>query len=237
MATKLNLGEFVLEVERKPIKHLHLSVYPPDGRIRIAAPERMALEAIRLFAITRLAWIRRQRQKMQAQPRETPREYLQRESHYVWGRRYLLDIVEHDAPPVVELRHRKLQLFVRPGTDADRRGEILQEWYRGLVRGAVDPLLAKWEPLLKVRVSKVFVQRMRTQWGSCNPAARNIRLNTELARKPLDCLEYILVHEMAHIRYPTHGPRFIALMNQVLPQWRDVRDSLNQLPLRSESWG
>ena len=237
MTTKLNLGEFVLEVERKPIKHLHLSVYPPDGRIRVAAPERMALEAIRLFAITRLAWIRRQRQKMQAQPRETPREYLQRESHYVWGRRYLLDIVEHDAPPVVELRHRKLQLFVRPGTDADRRGEILQEWYRGLVRGAVDPLLAKWEPLLKVRVSKVFVQRMRTKWGSCNPAVRHIRLNTELARKPLDCLEYILVHEMAHIRYPTHGPRFIDLMDQVLPQWRDVRDSLNQLPLRSESWG
>lgn len=237
MTTKLNLGEFVLEVERKPIKHLHLSVYPPDGRIRIAAPERMALEAIRLFAITKLAWIRRQRQKMQVQPREAPREYLQRESHYVWGRRYLLDIVEHDAPPVVELRHRKLQLFVRPGTDADRRGEILQEWYRDLVRAAVEPLLAKWEPLLKVRVSKVFVQRMRTKWGSCNPAARNIRLNTELARKPLDCLEYILVHEMAHIRYPTHGPRFIALMDQVLPQWRDVRDSLNQLPLRSESWG
>jgi predicted metal-dependent hydrolase len=235
MTTKLNLGEFVLEVERKPIKHLHLSVYPPDGRIRIAAPERMALEAIRLFAITKLAWIRRQRQKMQVQPREAPREYLQRESHYVWGRRYLLDIVEHDAPPVVELRHRKLRICVRPGTDADRCGEILQEWYRGLVRQAVDPLLAKWEPLLKVRVSKVFVQRMRTKWGSCNSMARHIRLNTDLARKPLDCLEYILVHEMAHIRYPTHGARFIALMDQVLPQWRDVRDSLNQLPLRSES--
>lgn len=235
MTTKLNLGEFVLEVERKSIKHLHLSVYPPDGRIRIAAPERMALDAIRLFAITRLPWIRRQRKKMQVQPREAPREYLQRESHYVWGRRYLLAITEHDAPPIVELRSRKLQLSIRPGTSADRRGEILQEWYRGLVREAVEPLLAKWEPLLKVRVSKVFVQRMRTKWGSCNSMARHIRLNTELARKPLDCLEYILVHEMAHIRYPTHGARFIALMDQVLPQWRDVRDSLNQLPLRSES--
>lgn len=231
MAAQLKLAELAIELERKPIKHLHLGVYPPNGRVRIAAPEGMSLDAIRLFAIGKLPWIRRQRSKLQAQPRASPREYLERESHYVWGRRYLLSIAEFDAPPVVELQHRRLRLRVRPGTDAARRGEILEEWYRGLLRRAVESLLAKWEPLLKVRVKQVFVQRMRTKWGSCNAPTRSIRLNSELARKPMECLEYVLVHELAHLRCPSHGPRFVALMDQSLPQWRDLRDMLNQLPL------
>jgi predicted metal-dependent hydrolase len=234
VAGQLKLAELAIEVERKPIKHLHLGVYPPNGRVRIAAPEGMSLDAIRLFAIGKLPWIRRQRSKLQAQPRDNPREYLERESHYVWGRRYLLSIVEHPAPPVVELQHRRLRLRVRPGTEPARRGEILEEWYRGLLRTAVESMLSKWEPILKVRVEKVFVQRMRTKWGSCNARARNIRLNSELARKPKEYLEYILVHELGHLRFPTHGPRFLALMDQVLPQWRELRDALNQLPLRGD---
>jgi predicted metal-dependent hydrolase len=237
MVVRLNLSDVAMEVERKPIKHLHLSVFPPDGRVRIAAPERMTMDAIRLFAISKLSWIRTQRKKLQNQPRETPREYLERESHYVWGRRYLLNVIEQDAAPSVELKHRKLVLRVRPGTDQARRKEIVDEWHRSVLRAAVEPLLEKWEPLLKVRVRRVFVQRMRTKWGSCNSKARHVRLNTELAKKPLECLEYILVHEMAHIRCPTHGPRFITLMDDVLPHWRDLRHSLNQLPLRAEDWG
>lgn len=231
MAAKLNLAGLAIDVERKPIKNLHLCVYPPDGRVRIAAPEGMSMEAIRLFAIGKLAWIKRQRKKLAAQLREPEREYLDRESHYVWGRRYLLSVLEHDAPPAVMVRHRKLQLRVRPGTRLDRRGEVLDEWCRNLLRAAAEPLIAKWEPILRVRVRRVFVQRMKTKWGSCNSSARHVRLNTELARKPTEYLEYVLVHEMAHLRFPSHGQRFVALMDQALPNWRDLREGLNQLPL------
>ena len=231
MAVKLNLAGLAIDIERKPIKNLHLGVYPPDGHVRIAAPEGMSLDAIRLFAIGKLAWIKRQRQKFAAQLREPAREYVERESHYVWGRRYLLSILEHDAPPSVALGHRKLQLRVRPGTSWTRRGEILEEWYRSALRAAVEPLLAKWEPVLRVRVRRVFVQRMKTKWGGCNPSARNIRLNTELVKKPAEYLEYIVVHEMAHIRCPTHGSRFVAIMDEAMPNWRDMREALNQLPL------
>jgi predicted metal-dependent hydrolase len=235
VTTRLNLAGLTIDVERRPIKHLHLGVYPPDGHVRIAAPEGVSDEAIRLFAIGKLAWIKRQRQKFATQLREPVREYLERESHYVWGRRYLLSVLEGDAPPSIELRHRKLRLKVRPGTSLERRGEILDEWYRSMLRAAVEPLLAKWEPVLGVRVRNVFVQRMKTKWGSCNSSARNIRLNTELAKKPAEFLEYIVVHEMAHIRCPTHGHRFVALMDQVMPNWRDKREALNQLPLGAAS--
>lgn len=231
MAAKLNLAGIAIDIERKPIKNLHLGVYPPHGRVRIAAPEGMSSESIRLFAIGKLPWIKRQRQKFAAQLREPARDYVERESHYVWGRRYLLSVLEHDASPSVELRHRKLQLRVRPGTSLDRRGEVLDEWYRNSLRAAVEPLLAKWEPILGVRVRRVFVQRMKTKWGSCNSSARHVRLNTELAKKPAEYLEYVLVHEMAHIRFSSHGHRFVALMDEALPNWRDLREGLNQLPL------
>ncbi|MEO5624635.1 MAG: SprT family zinc-dependent metalloprotease [Dokdonella sp.] len=231
MTARLNLADLTIEVDRKPIKHLHLGVYPPDGRVRVAAPERMTMDAVRLFAISKLPWIKRQRQKLLAQAREAPREYLERESHYVWGRRYLLNIVEADGRPSVELKHRKLQLRVRAEVEQARYGEILDEWYRASLRAAVEPLLYKWEPLLNVKVKRLFVQRMRTKWGSCNSEAKHVRLNTELAKKPPECLEYILVHELVHLRFRTHGPRFVAMMDAVLPQWRDLREMLNQLPL------
>lgn len=236
MATRFELGDIGVDVVRKDIKNIHLGVYPPAGNVRIAAPERMTLESIRLFAISKLAWIKRQQQKLREQVRETPREYLERESHYVWGRRYLLRLIEKDAVPAVELKHRRLELQVRPGTDATRRGELLEDWYRAAVRHAVPALLAKWEPIIGVRAERVYVQRMKTKWGGCNPIARNIRLNTELAKKPPECLEYIVVHELVHLREPTHNARFVALMEQLMPQWRDCRDLLNRLPVRNEHW-
>lgn len=236
MSTGFQLGDIRVEVIRKDIKNLHLSVYPPSGVVRIAAPEWMAMEAVRLFAINKLGWIKRQRQKMLAQARQTPREYLQRESHYVWGRRYLLHIIEKDAPPAIELKHRRLQLQVRPGTSAARRGELLEDWYRTCVKQAMPALLAKWEPIVGCKAGRIYVQRMKTKWGSCNPAARNIRLNTELAKKPPECLEYIVIHELAHLREPTHNTRFVLLMDRLLPHWRDYRDTLNRLPLRNERW-
>lgn len=236
MAAGFVLGDTRVSVVRKDIKNLHLSVHPPTGAVRIAAPEWMEMDAIRLFAINKLGWIKRQQKKLREQERETPREYLERESHYVWGRRYLLRIIEQDAAPAIELKHRWLQLQVRPGTGAARREALLQDWYRTRVRQAVPPLLAKWEPIVGRKVARFYVQRMKTKWGSCNVAAQNIRLNTELAKKPPECLEYIVVHELVHLREPTHNDRFLALMGQWMPHWRDYRDILNHLPVRQETW-
>ncbi|WP_175026556.1 M48 family metallopeptidase [Burkholderia aenigmatica] len=225
-----------VDVVRKDIKHVHLSVYPPDGRVRISAPRHMASDLIRVYAITRLDWIRRQQRKLLAQERETPREYLNRESHYVWGKRYLLRIVEADAAPTVKLEHSTLELRVRPGSDAGRRREVLDAWYREQLRSAVPSLLKKWEPLLGVRARRILVQHMKTKWGSCNPVSGNIRLNTDLARKPSECLEYILVHELLHLIEPTHNTRFQSLMDRFMPQWRQHRDEVNRLPVRHEDW-
>jgi len=236
MPTRLDLGGIPVDVVFKDIKNVHLSVYPPAGRVRIAAPARMNLDTIRVFAISKLGWIKQQRKKLQEQERETPREYLDRESHYVWGKRYLLQVIENDAPPAVELKHRKIVLWVRPGTGEDKRQAIIEAWYRGLIKSAVPPLIAKWQPILGVRVERFFVQRMKTKWGSCNANSKSIRLNVELARKSPDCLEYILVHEMAHLLVRHHDERFKSLLDRHLPNWRLVRDALNAAPLAHANW-
>lgn len=236
MVTQIELGGVVLDVIKKDIKNIHLSVYPPTGRVRLAAPARMNLDTIRLFAISKLGWIKRQQKKLREQQRETRREYIDRESHHVWGRRVLLKLTEVDGPANVQLRHSKLLLSVRPGTDETAREAILGGWYRQLLKADVAPLIATWEQRLNVRVAGFYVQQMKTKWGSCNPAARTLRLNTELAKKPKACLEYIVVHEMCHLIEATHGPRFLALMDQVMPAWRDTRALLNSLPARHEDW-
>jgi predicted metal-dependent hydrolase len=236
MVVRIDLGDLRIEVIRKDIKNLHLSVLPPQGKVRIAAPRHMNLDTIRVFAISKLSWIRSQQRKMRAQEREAPREYLDRESHYVWGRRYLLKRLEQDAAPTIELKHSKLVMRVRPGTDEARCQETLEAWYREQIRAAVVQLISKWEPVIRVKVGRVFVQRMKTKWGSCNPASKAIRLNTDLAKKPPECLEYVVVHEMAHLIEPTHNDRFSSLMELFLPEWQHLRRQLNELPVRHEEW-
>lgn len=236
MVAQIDLGDMRIEVLRKDIKNLHLSVLPPLGKVRVAAPRQMHLDTIRVFVISKLSWIRSQQRKMHAQEREAPREYLDRESHYVWGRRYLLKRVDRDAAPIIELKHSKLVMQVRPATDEARCQEILEGWYREQIRAAVPALIAKWEPVMGVTVGRVFVQRMKTRWGSCNPVSRAIRLNTDLAKKPPECLEYIVVHEMAHLLEPIHSTRFKSLMDLFMPQWQHLRDELNRLPIRHENW-
>ena len=236
MGASVQVGEIRIEVVRKDIKNVHLSVYPPTGRVRIAAPRHLDDDAVRAFAIGKLDWIRQQQAKLQRQERETPREYLDRETHHVWGQRCLLRVVEKEAPPTVEWRPGQLILTVRPATDTVRRAELLDAWYRGQLRAAAGPLVAKWERRLGVEVNRGFVQRMRTRWGGCNPVSRAIRLNTDLARKPRECLEYILVHELVHLIEPTHNARFLALMDQFLPGWSHRRELLNRLPVRHEKW-
>ena len=236
MVTQIELGGVVLDVIKKNIKNIHLSVYPPTGRVRLAAPARMKLDTIRLFAISKLGWIRQQQKKLREQERESPREYLDRESHYVWGRRVLLTLVEADGPASVQLRHSKLLVSVRPGTGEAAREAILANWYRQILKAEAAPLIATLAPRLKIAVNGFYVQQMKTRWGSCNPTAGTIRLNTELAKKPKVCLEYIVVHEVSHLLEPTHGPRFIALMDRFMPAWRETRALLNSLPARHERW-
>jgi predicted metal-dependent hydrolase len=232
MARTLELAGVAVEVVRKPIRNLHLSVHPPEGRVRIAAPDGMPMDAIRLFAIGKLPWIRRQQARFGAQVRESEPEYVERESHYLWGRRYLLRVFVADAAPSVRLQARTLDLHVRPGSDAALRRGILEAWYRDQLREALSPLVAKWQKLLGVQPGRVHLQRMKTKWGSCNPALGSIRLNTELARKPAECLEYILVHELAHLIEASHSRRFTGILDRALPQWREIRGVLNDLPLR-----
>lgn len=236
MTSQIELGDITVDVVLKDIKNVHLSVYPPTGRVRISAPKRMSLDTIRVFAISKLDWIKQQQTKLREQERETPREYLERESHYVWGKRYLLTVNESDEPPTVELKHRRMLLRVRPGADERTKEALVEEWYRKQIKKAVPPLLARWEPLLGVKVERFFVQRMKTKWGSCNHKAGTIRLNTELAKKPPECLEYIVVHELVHLLEPTHNARFIALMDRFLPHWQLHRQVLNRLPVRQERW-
>lgn len=237
MIAQVQLGNIAVDVVLKDIKNVHLSVYPPNGRVRIAAPARMSLDTIRVFAVSKLGWIKRQQKKLREQERETPREYLNRESHYLWGRRYLLTVREDNEAPSIELKHSRIILRVRPGTSEERKQALFEEWYREQLKKAVLPLIARWQPLIGVRVNRFFVQRMKTKWGSCNPTARHIRLNTELAKKPLECLECIVVHEMAHLIEPTHTQRFIALMDRFMPKWQFYRAMLNRLPVRHETWG
>jgi hypothetical protein len=232
----LDLGEVHAQVIRKAIKHVHLSVYPPEGLVRISAPKGMTLETIRLYAITKLAWIKAQKSKILAQERETPREYLDRESHYVWGKRYLLKIIETQGVPAIKRKHSTLELHGRPGSTEAKHAGLLEAWYRQQIKAAVPALLNKWQPLMGVNAGRLHVQRMRTKWGSCNPATGLIRLNTDLAKKPPQCLEYILVHELTHLLEPTHNARFQSLLDGFMPHWRQVRAELNRLPVRHEDW-
>lgn len=237
MTETIQMGEISVQVTRKAIKNVHLSVHPPDGRVTLVAPTATRLDVARAYAISKLGWIRNQQEKLRNQARETPRKFIERESHFIWGRRHLMTINHADAKPCVTLDHKRLTLTIRPGADAQKRAEVIHEWHKSLLHAVVPALIQKWEPKLKVNVSSYFLQRMKTKWGSCNPRDKNIRLNTELVKKPKDLLEYVIVHEMAHLLEPTHSERFMALLDKHYPTWREARAELNELPLAAETWG
>lgn len=236
MNEKIQLGEISITVTRKDIKNVHLTVHPPDGRVTLAAPCNTRLEVARAYAISKLVWIREQQRKLQCQARETPRQFIERESHHVWGRRYLMTVDYQNVKPCVVLSNKRITLTVRPGCSAEKRAEVMHEWHKSLLHATVPPLIQKWERKLKVSVSGYFLQRMKTKWGSCNHTRGNIRLNTELVKKPKDLLEYVVVHEMVHLIEPTHSNRFIAILQEHFPAWREARAELNELPLTAEVW-
>jgi predicted metal-dependent hydrolase len=236
MTEIIRLGDVSIRVTRKDIRNVHLSVHPPSGRVTLTAPESTRLEVARAYAISKLGWIKAQRSILLAQPREMPRRFIERESHWLWGRRHLLSVHVQDCKPRVTVDHKRISLTIRPGSDMRQRAEVIHEWHKSLLHVAVPALIQKWEPKLQVNVTRYFLQKMKTKWGSCNHTAGHIRLNTELVKKPKDLLEYVVVHEMAHLREPSHGERFVAILEEHWPQWREARQELNELPLSAESW-
>lgn len=240
MSTKehITIGTVEIDVVRKDIKNMHLAVYPPHGRIRLAAPIKTDHEVVRLFAISKLGWIKKHVKSFKEQPRESPRSYVSGESHYYQGKRYLLDVIERNGFNKIELNgNKKIKMFVRPETTESKRAEVLKEWYRNQLKAQIPELLERWEKVIGVKTNDWGVKQMRTKWGACNIEAKRIWLNLELAKKPPICLEYIIVHELVHLLERHHNDRFVAYLDRFMPKWRLYRDQLNELPVTHEDWG
>lgn len=233
----IEVGGIDVEIRRKAIKNLHVGVYPPDGKVRVAAPAHLDDEAVRLAIVSRLSWIRRQRKSFVEQLRQSSRDMVTGESHYFAGRRYRLDVIEQAGHPAVRLRgNHTLELKVSPGANREQRRYVLERWYRQALKSRIPDLLARWEPIVDAKVSECRVKKMKTKWGSCNARAGRIWLNLELVKKPELCVEYILVHEMIHFFERNHNERFRELMDHYMPDWRTRRDQLNAQPLAHEHW-
>ncbi|AOY74696.1 M48 family metallopeptidase [Clostridium formicaceticum] len=234
---KMTIGNIDIEVVTKAIKNIHLSVHPPNGRVRIAAPEKMDPDAIRLFAISKLSWIKKQITKFEHQDRQPKRDFVSGESHYFIGDRYLLNVIETTGKQRVEIRNKKyLDLYVRPGSTVEKREKIMTEWYRNYLKDVIPNYVKKWEGIMGVKVDSWGVKLMKTKWGTCNTSGRRIWINLELAKKNPRCLEYIIVHEMVHLLERHHNDRFIEYMDQFLPNWRSVKNELNEVTYESSRW-
>ena len=234
---QIEISDFTIDVVRKNIKNMHLAVYPPTGRIRIAAPLNIDDDAVKLFAISKLAWIKRNQCNFKQQDRQSARSYIQRESHYFQGRRYLLRVTEHDAPPFVEIKSKTyIDLYIRPETTIAKRNEIMNEWYRTELKKQIPEIIKTWETKLGLEIDDWQVKLMKTKWGSCNIEKRKIWLNLELAKKPIYCLEYIIVHEMLHLLERHHNDIFLNYMNTYLPKWKQIKSELNKLPVSHADW-
>lgn len=236
-AHQITVNDITVEVVRKAIKNLHLGVYPPHGRVRVAAPLAVSDEAVRLAVIGKLAWIKRQQAKFEAQPRQSRREMVRGESHYFLGQRYRLRVIEHHRAGKVVVRNKAaIDLYVRPESSAEQREQVLQRWYRAQLKALIPSLLEKWQLVLGVQVADWGIKKMKTKWGGCTIDARRIWINLELAKKPVQCLEYIIVHELVHLLERHHNDQFQKLMDQFIPQWRLHREELNRAPLGYEKW-
>lgn len=234
---RITIGDLVVEVVRKDIKNLHLGVYPPNGRVRVAAPLVVSDDAVRLAVIGKLGWIKRQQARFADQPRQSQREMISGESHYFLGQRYRLRVLAYTGPPRIRCGGTDfLDLFVRPEMTAAQRRRVLENWYREQLRGRIPTLLEQWQPILGVAAAEWGIKKMKTRWGSCNIRARRVWFNLELAKKPARCLEYVVVHELVHLLERNHNDRFKALMDRHLPTWRTCREELNRAPLGHEEW-
>lgn len=226
----INVDDIKVDVCFKKIKHVYLRVKPPDGKVLVSAPKHLKTDDVRDFVIARLGWIREQAGRIRARENTPACNFLEGETHYVWGIQYVLALQEKEQTPAVTLEHDKMVLTTRSGADQDKRRAVVEKWHRDQIRKTAPALIKKWEKIMGVAVEKLFVRRMKTKWGSCNIRKRTIRLNTILATKPMECLEYIVVHELAHLLEPSHNGRFKNLMDRFLPAWPRYRRMLNDLP-------
>lgn len=234
---QITVNDIVIDVIKKDIKNMHLSVHPPTGRVRISAPHTITDEVVRLFAVSKLPWIKKHRDKFDAQDRLTPREYVSGESHFFQGNRYLLNVIYHKGPGKVVIRNKtKIDLYVREGSTLAQRERVMIEWYRKELKKQIPPLIDKWENIIGEEINEWGVKQMKTRWGSCNINARRIWINLELAKKPKHCLEYIIVHEIVHLKERLHNERFVAYMTKFLPKWRYYKKELNSFPLNHADW-
>ena len=234
---EITINDIKIDLVRKNIKNIHLAVYPPNGRVRLAAPLATNDDTIRLFVISKLGWIKRNQRKIEGQERTPPREFKQRESHYFLGKRYLLNIIESNSTPKVVLRSKTfIDLYVKSNTSTEKRNKIMTEWYRLQLKTQITPMIVKWENIIGVTVQDWQVKQMKTKWGACNIDRGRIWLNLELAKKPEECLEYIVVHEMVHLLERNHNERFDFLMSKYLPNWKQLRGELNKLPVSHTNW-
>jgi predicted metal-dependent hydrolase len=228
------LGDMSIDVVHKDIKNVHLSVYPPKGKVKISAPLRMNLDTIRVFAISKMSWINKQQIKLQNQESETPRDYITREGHYYLGKQYLLKVIEHNTAPKVLIKHETIELYIRPGTNSDKRKIILDEWYRKILKEIIFKVITRYEESMKVDVVEFGIKKMKTKWGTCNIETKKIWLNLELAKKPRKCIEYVVVHEMTHLLERHHNKEFIAYLSKFFPKWKFYREMLNKNQLHNE---
>lgn len=232
----IQLGGICFHVTHKDIKNVHLSVHPPQGRVTVSAPLRMDLETIRLFSISKLGWIRKQQTKFISQKRESSREYVTRESHYFLGQRYLLKVIEQNTAPKIILKHGTIDLYIPKNASTSQRADIMQSWYRQQLRELIPRYITKFEKLMKVKVGEICIRSMKTKWGTCNQKEKRIWLNTELAKKPIEFIEYVLVHEMVHLLERNHNEKFIAYMDKFFPKWKNLREGLNRSALGHVEW-
>ncbi|WP_054113034.1 M48 family metallopeptidase [Marinagarivorans algicola] len=234
--SKVEIGAITMQLNRKAIKNLHISVLPPDGRVRVSAPESMTETAIRMAVISRIPWIKKQQSDFAKQPRQSDREMVSGECHYLWGRRYRLNLIERSGKHEIKLGRSRLHLYVNPATRLENKALVLSSYYRDALKARIAELLPVWEDKIGVKAADWGVKKMKTKWGSCNTQAKRIWLNLELAKKPPECLEYILVHELVHLLERNHNERFKGYMDKLLPDWRERRDLLNRMPLAHNNW-
>ncbi|TGM58460.1 M48 family metallopeptidase [Leptospira adleri] len=233
---RFQLGDIEVELIQKEIRNLHLSVNPPNGRVRISAPLTMKFETIRVYAISKLAWIKKQKRKFKNQERESRREYIARESHYFLGKRYLLRVFKTENLQNLDLKHNSIDLYITDSTTWNKKNEVLKKWYRDRLKEVSVPLIQKWTKNLKLDNVEFSIRSMKTRWGTCNPSKRKIWLNLELAKKPKDCIEFIIAHELIHILEKNHTVRFFSLLNHHYPNWKEAQEKLNRLPISHIDW-
>lgn len=228
---QIQIADIPVEIVKKNIKNMHLSVLPPDGRVRVSAPLTLSDDVISMFVRTKLGWIRKQQAKFEAQPRQSKREYVSGETLYVWGRQYFLQVEHSYKGNALVLDGSRAILTVRKESTAKQREAFVREWYRGLLKAAVEKYLPKWERITGLYCSSWQSKYMTTRWGTCNTGTRKIWLNLQLAKKPVECLEYVILHELAHLKVRNHGADFVAIMDQYMPQWRERKKLLNESKL------